>query len=84
MRNSGKEVHMPVTTEDSAGGPAIRPFTIEVPEAELEDLRARIRATRWPERETVEDFRRACNSPSFKRSRGIGRQNMIGVHARRD
>jgi pimeloyl-ACP methyl ester carboxylesterase len=34
---------------------AIRPFTVETPEADLEDLRARLRATRWPERETVED-----------------------------
>ncbi|WP_406173393.1 epoxide hydrolase N-terminal domain-containing protein [Streptomyces sp. NBC_00996] len=35
--------------------PAIRPFTFEFPEAELEDLRARIVATRWPEKETVAD-----------------------------
>jgi pimeloyl-ACP methyl ester carboxylesterase len=33
----------------------IRPFTVEVPQAELEDLRRRIAATRWPERETVDD-----------------------------
>ena len=33
----------------------LRPFTIETPEAELEDLRARIAATRWPEKETVAD-----------------------------
>src|SRR3954466_10638982 len=33
----------------------IRPFTIQVPEADLEDLRARIVATRWPEKETVPD-----------------------------
>ena len=33
----------------------IRPFTIETPEADLEDLRARIAATRWPEKETVDD-----------------------------
>ena len=39
------------TTEDAA----ILPFTIEIPEAELEALRARIMATRWPERETVAD-----------------------------
>ena len=39
------------TTEDAA----IRPFTIEIPEAELEALRARIAATRWPGRETVAD-----------------------------
>jgi len=40
---------------ESAGAPAIRPFTIEIPEADLDDLRARIAATRWPEKETVDD-----------------------------
>jgi pimeloyl-ACP methyl ester carboxylesterase len=34
---------------------AIRPFRVEVPDAELSDLRRRIQATRWPERETVQD-----------------------------
>jgi len=43
------------TTEESAGAGAIRPFTIEIPEAEVEALRARIAATRWPEKETVAD-----------------------------
>ena len=33
----------------------IRPFRIDVPEAQLADLRARIKATRWPDRETVAD-----------------------------
>ncbi|MGD1221702.1 epoxide hydrolase family protein [Streptomyces krungchingensis] len=37
------------------GTPEIRPFTFEFPEAELDDLRARIEATRWPEKETVAD-----------------------------
>jgi len=46
---------MAVTTERSAGATAIRPFTYEATEAELEDLRARIAATRFPDRETVED-----------------------------
>jgi pimeloyl-ACP methyl ester carboxylesterase len=46
---------MAVTTAKSADATAIRPFTIDVPEADLEDLRARIAATRWPEKETVED-----------------------------
>jgi pimeloyl-ACP methyl ester carboxylesterase len=46
---------MAVKAEKSADATAIRPFTIETPEAELEDLRARIAATRWPEKETVED-----------------------------
>ena len=34
---------------------AIRPFRIDVPEEALVDLRRRIAATRWPERETVAD-----------------------------
>jgi hypothetical protein len=34
---------------------AIRPFHVNVPEAELTELRRRIDATRWPERETVTD-----------------------------
>ena len=33
----------------------IRPFRVDVPETELTELRARINATRWPERETVPD-----------------------------
>jgi pimeloyl-ACP methyl ester carboxylesterase len=36
-------------------GDAIRPFRIDIPEADLVDLRRRIAATRWPERETVAD-----------------------------
>jgi len=38
-------------TEDNA----IRPFRIDVPEAALVDLRRRVVATRWPDRETVTD-----------------------------
>ncbi len=34
---------------------AMRPFRVNVPEAELTELRRRINATKWPERETVTD-----------------------------
>ena len=34
---------------------AVRPFRVNVPEAELAELRRRINATRWPDRETVTD-----------------------------
>jgi pimeloyl-ACP methyl ester carboxylesterase len=44
---------MAVTTDTSAHGTAIRPFTIEIPEAHIAELRARIAATRWPEEETI-------------------------------
>jgi hypothetical protein len=33
----------------------IRPFQVEVPEEELDDLRRRIEATRWPSQELVAD-----------------------------
>jgi pimeloyl-ACP methyl ester carboxylesterase len=42
-----------MATIDSATG--IRPFSVEVPEEDLADLRQRIAATRWPEKETVAD-----------------------------
>ena len=42
-------------TEQTTDKTAIRPFQFEVPEAELIELRRRINATRWPERETVTD-----------------------------
>ncbi|MBV9456212.1 MAG: alpha/beta fold hydrolase, partial [Bradyrhizobium sp.] len=45
--------------EVKAGGSAyknaIRPFHVNFPEAELTELRRRIGATRWPDRETVTD-----------------------------
>ena len=34
---------------------AIRPFRVRIPEADLADLKRRIAATRWPDRETVAD-----------------------------
>ena len=34
---------------------AIRPFDVRFPQAEVADLRRRVNATRWPERETVTD-----------------------------
>jgi hypothetical protein len=37
------------------GDTAIHPFHINIPQADLVDLRRRIGATRWPERETVSD-----------------------------
>src|SRR6266513_392757 len=38
-------------------GQEILPFLIEVPEAGLADLRRRLLQTRWPEPETVSDWR---------------------------
>ena len=37
-------------------GDEVTPFPIAIPEARLTDLRERLRRTRWPERETVDDW----------------------------
>jgi hypothetical protein len=39
----------------AADGSAIRPFQIHVSDAALVDLRQRVQATRWPDKETVSD-----------------------------
>jgi hypothetical protein len=39
----------------TATATAIRPFQVNIPEAELDDLRRRIATTRLPEKETVAD-----------------------------
>jgi pimeloyl-ACP methyl ester carboxylesterase len=42
----------PVSSED---GP-IRPYRIDIPEGQLDELRDRLRRTRWPDAETVDDW----------------------------
>ena len=41
--------------ETGAEDSDIRPFRVSFPDAKLTDLRRRIKATQWPDRETVED-----------------------------
>ena len=50
-----RRIHMAVTTETSPATKLIRPFTVEFTQAAVEDLRARIAATRFPEREPIEE-----------------------------
>ena len=45
-----------MTASAQGGNSNIRPFSVNVPEAELTELRRRIVATRVPEKETVADF----------------------------
>jgi pimeloyl-ACP methyl ester carboxylesterase len=46
---------IPIQAQTATTSDAIRPFRIDVPEADLTELRKRISATRWPDRETVTD-----------------------------
>ena len=50
-------------TEPTTDKTAIRPFRFEAPDAELDDMRRRITATRFPEKETVADFSQGASSP---------------------
>ena len=75
---------LPASAGAATGGDAIRPFSINVPEEALVDLRRRIAATRWPERRRSQISRRACSSRRFGNSRAIGRQITIGASARRN
>ena len=43
-------------TQDTTGKTTIRPFRVDIPDAELAELRRRVLAARLPERETVPDF----------------------------
>src|SRR3954463_7089175 len=44
-----------VSDPATADADAVRPFRIDVPQEELDDLKRRVAATRWPTRETVPD-----------------------------
>jgi pimeloyl-ACP methyl ester carboxylesterase len=46
---------MTVTSDRPSGAATIRPFSVEIPEAEIDDLRRRVHATRLPEKEPVDD-----------------------------
>jgi pimeloyl-ACP methyl ester carboxylesterase len=57
---------MPVATAKPPGATDIRPFTFETPKADLDDLRARIAATRWPGKETVADASQGVQLETMK------------------
>jgi pimeloyl-ACP methyl ester carboxylesterase len=42
-------------TTSNGSATAIRPFRVDFPQAEIDELRRRIQATRWPDRELVPD-----------------------------
>ena len=58
---------LPVKPGAAADDESIRPFHIHVPEAELVDLRRRIVATRWPDKETVTDDTQGVQFATMKK-----------------
>ena len=47
---------MAITTEKAPGETKVRPFTVKFPKSDVDDLRARLAATRFPEKEPVADI----------------------------
>ena len=60
-------------TNQASDKTAIRPFHVNVPETELTELRRRISATKFPERETVD----GCDARSATRD-GPGAGALLG------
>jgi len=46
---------LPTQLRAATAAEAVRPFKVQFPESDLADLRRRVAATRWPNRETVTD-----------------------------
>jgi pimeloyl-ACP methyl ester carboxylesterase len=51
----------PVFAQSTPASDAIRPFHVNIPDASIADLRQRIAATRWPDKETVTDRTQGVN-----------------------
>jgi pimeloyl-ACP methyl ester carboxylesterase len=54
------------TAERSPAGAAVRPFRVRFPPGALDDLRRRLAATRWPDRETVADQSQGARLASIR------------------
>src|SRR6266436_9091059 len=52
---------------ETGSGPEIRPLHVSIPEAEVADLRRRVKATKWPENETVNDATQGVQSATMQK-----------------
>lgn len=53
-------------TASASGSAAVRPFKIEIPEATLAEMKRRVLATNWPDRETVGDTSQGLKLATMK------------------
>jgi len=58
----------------------VRPFHLSIPQAQLDDLQARLERTRWPDCETVTD---ACQGPQLAKIEALVRRWINGYDWRR-
>jgi pimeloyl-ACP methyl ester carboxylesterase len=57
---------LPTQLAAAPGDNAIRPFRVEVSQEQINDLRRRIAATRWPDKETVADQSQGAQLANFQ------------------
>jgi len=60
----------------------VRLFHVSVPQEAIDDLRARLRATRFPNEQPVQDWSRGFPSPTQERWYSIGNLAMTGDASR--
>jgi Epoxide hydrolase N terminus len=75
---------MSVTTEPPAGAAAVRPFHVDIPDEALDDLRRRIAAMRWPEKETVADQSQGVQLATIQELARYWGRTTTGARARRN
>jgi pimeloyl-ACP methyl ester carboxylesterase len=71
---------MSAASDKQVGATAVRPFRVEIPQLEVDELRRRIAATRWPEKETVDD---GCQGTPLARLQELVRYWGTGYDCRR-
>ena len=63
----GEKMSQADMAQSASQSQPVRPFRVDVPEAALVELRSRIKATKWPERETVTDASQGVQLATMQR-----------------
>ncbi len=58
-----------VTAPTPPASTLVRPFTVSIPDSEIDDVKQRLARTRWPDPETVDPLRRGRQGRAL---RGLG------------
>ena len=72
----------PRPAEPATQAATIRPFKVSVPDEDLVELRRRIQATRWPERETVNDDSQGVPLATMQALAGSWATTLTGASSR--
>jgi hypothetical protein len=71
-----------IRKESTTTHPEVRPFRVSVSEEELVELRRRVAATRWPDRETVGDRSQGVRLDKFQELVRYGGRTTTGGRPR--